>query len=56
MDTQDLVLWGIGLIVSVIIGVWGLKTVTSRKIQNQKTGERSISIQSGRDTNVRNDE
>lgn len=55
MDVPNLILWAVALIVSIILALWGVKTVSSRKIQNQKTGVGSTSIQSGRDTKISND-
>lgn len=54
MDIQNLVLWGIGLIVTIVLGLWGLRVVKSRKSQNQKITGGSTGIQSGRDTKINN--
>lgn len=55
MDTTNLILWAIALVVAIIFGVLGIKSYRSKHTQNQKTSSNSVSIQSGRDTKINND-
>jgi uncharacterized membrane protein YjfL (UPF0719 family) len=54
MDIQSLILWGISLIVTIVIGFFGVQMVKSRKSQNQKISENSVGIQSGKNTKIDN--
>lgn len=52
MTTLELVLWGIGIVVAIVLAFYGVKKVRS-STQVQKTGSGSTSIQSGRDTKIK---
>ncbi|MFC3690965.1 hypothetical protein [Chenggangzhangella methanolivorans] len=52
MDTNDLILWGIALIVSIIFAIAGIKAYRKYHRQDQKVGSGGIGIQSGRDTKI----
>lgn len=54
MDLQNLVLWGIGLLVTIMLGIWGVRSAQSRRSQTQKAKGGSIAIQSGGDTKINN--
>jgi hypothetical protein len=54
MAASDLILWGIGLVVAVVLALWGAKTITNRN-QSQNAAKGSIAIQSGRDTKINDD-
>lgn len=51
MSSAELITWGIGIIVTIILGVFVVKRVR-RQSQVQKTGPNSKNIQSGRDTKI----
>lgn len=53
MDVGNLILWGIGIVVSVVLAVMGHRALKSYRNQNQKVDGRSVGIQSGRDTNIK---
>ncbi|SFN22267.1 hypothetical protein SAMN05216224_10320 [Thioclava dalianensis] len=53
MDIPNLILWGIALIVTIVLGVWGIRASRSRKSQNQDVRGGSTGIQSGRDTKIK---
>lgn len=46
LDTVDLILWGIALLVSVAFGIVGIRAYNKRS-QSQKTDRGSIGIQAG---------
>ena len=52
MDIQNLILWGIALIVTIVLGVWGIRAARPKKSQNQNISGGSTGIQSGRDTRI----
>lgn len=54
MDTTDLILWGLAVVIGLVATFMVAKSVRTRK-QVQKTGRNSVSIQSGRDTKINND-
>ncbi len=54
MDIENLILWGIGLIVTIVIGLWGRQILKSSKSQNQSVSGSSVGIQSGKDTKIDN--
>lgn len=56
MEIQNLILWGIALIVTVVIGLWGRQVVKSYKSQNQRISGGSVGIQSGKDTKINDDQ
>lgn len=45
-------MWGLAIVIGLVATFMAAKTVKSRK-QVQKSGKDSVSIQSGRDTNIR---
>ncbi|MCR4377649.1 MAG: hypothetical protein NUV50_06095 [Rhodospirillales bacterium] len=50
---KDIVLWLAGVAIAIILALLGAKVIKSRTTkQRQKTGDNSIAIQSGRDTNL----
>lgn len=51
MDVTDLILWGLAIVIGLVATFMAAKSVRTRK-QVQKSGRDSISIQSGRDTNI----
>lgn len=53
MDIPNLILWAIALIVTIILGVWGIRQARSRKSQSQDIRGGSTGIQSGRDTRIK---
>ena len=53
MDTQNLIQWGVALIGTIVLGVWGIRAARSRKSQKQDVRSGSTGIQSGRDTKIK---
>lgn len=53
MTNSDLILWGIGTAITVILGIFGAKKIIKGTHQTQKTTDGSTSIQSGRDTKIK---
>jgi hypothetical protein len=53
MDLGNLVLWGIGIVISILLAFFGVTKIYNRKSQNAKADNGSNIIQSGRDTNLK---
>ena len=57
MSTVEITLWAVGIAVTLIVGVVGVRSITKKRLsQNQKVGKDSVAIQSGRDTNIKDGE
>lgn len=52
MSATELILWGIGILVSIIAGFWATKKIKNSPSQRQKVDSGSIGIQAGRDANI----
>lgn len=52
MDSE-IILWGLGIVVSVLLAFVGGKWVTNHRSQNAKANGTSTVIQSGRDTHLK---
>ncbi len=55
---SETALWGsLGILVAIIVGLLTVRRIKVRKsTQNQKVGDNSKAIQSGRDTNIGGDQ
>jgi len=51
METSDLILWAIALLVTIIFGILGIRSYNRKNQQYQKTKKNSEAIQAGRDVN-----
>jgi hypothetical protein len=54
MEIENLFLWGIGLIVTIVVGFLGRQVLKSSRSQNQSVSGSSVGIQSGKDTKIDN--
>ncbi|MDR6904267.1 beta-lactamase regulating signal transducer with metallopeptidase domain [Rhizobium miluonense] len=53
MSTLDVVLWAVGILISVLLAFLAVKRIRKSQKQSVRAGKGSTVIQSGRDTNIR---
>jgi hypothetical protein len=49
----DVVLWGLGIVIAILLAFLGIKKVVRQRTQTAKATKNSTVIQSGRDTSLK---
>ncbi|WCL54290.1 hypothetical protein [Gimibacter soli] len=53
MSVSEIVLWAIGILITILLAFIGVKKVNQKTRQRARTGDASVVIQSGRDTKIK---